>query len=115
VQPAGGDVHCGAFHLVSNQQNFVMLALSDYDGKGGQLCSARCRWRHQPITLRCLRWLTTSLAESFDVPSTFSKQARFRTVYTCGWNTDWGAWGGVTEMRLLDDLLKTTKPRCGAY
>jgi len=58
---------------------------------------------------------TTSLAESFDVPSTFSKQARFRTVYTCGWNTDWGAWGGVTEMRLLDDLLKTTKPRCGAY
>ena len=43
---------------------------------------------------------TRPLTEAFDVPSTFSKEARFRTVYTGGWPTDWGTWGGITEMRL---------------
>jgi len=98
---AGGDVHCGAFHLVSNQQNFVMLALSDYDGKVASFALPDADGQINRPRFVHFGGYGSGHAQTFDVPSTFSKQARFRTVYTGGWNTDyWGPWGGITEMRL---------------
>ncbi|MBE2248835.1 MAG: RHS repeat-associated core domain-containing protein [Myxococcus sp.] len=100
-RPANRDLHPGAFHLVSNQQNFVMLALSDYDGKVASFALPDADGQINRPRFVHFGDYGSGHAQTFDVPSTFSKQARFRTVYTGGWNTDyWGPWGGITEMRL---------------
>lgn len=96
-----GNQHCGAYHLVSNQQNFVVLALSDYDGKVASFALPDADGVINQARFVSFGGYGTSFAEAFDVPETFSKEARFRTVYTGGWQTDWwGFWGGISEMRL---------------
>lgn len=99
-RPEEGDLHCGAFHLVSNQQNFVILSLSDYDGKVSSFSLPDADGVINQPRFVHFGGYGSSLAEAFDVPETFSKDARFRTVYTGGWQTDWGWWGGVDELRL---------------
>lgn len=117
LDEAGGDVHCGAFHLVSNQQNFVMLAVSDYDGKVASFALPDADGQINRPRFVHFGGYGSGHAQTFDVPSTFSKQARFRTVYTGGWNTDyWGNWGGITEMRLTVGASYTgITPNGGEY
>ncbi len=99
-RPGEGDLHCGAFHLVSNQQNFVLLALSDYDGKVASFALPDADGVINQSRFVSFGGSGTASPEVFDVPSGFTKDARFRTVYTGGWQTDWGWWGGVKEMSL---------------
>ena len=83
-RPEEGDVHCGVYHLVSNLQNEVMLALSDYDGKVASFALPDADGVINQSRFVAFGGYGTSLAEVFDVPSGYSKQARFRTVYTGG-------------------------------
>jgi len=77
-----GTVQCGLFHLVSNLQGFVNLAMHDYDGKVASFQLPDADGTVNQARMNTFGGYGTAWAHRFDVPSSFSKQARFRTSWT---------------------------------
>lgn len=77
-----GNVQCGMFHLVSNLQGFVNLAMHDYEGKVASFQLPDADGTVNQSRMNAFGGYGTAWALRFNVPSTFSKQARFRSSWT---------------------------------
>lgn len=78
----GTTVPCGLFHLVSNLQGFANIALWDWNGGVASFQLPDADGTVNQPRMMTFGGLGTSYAQKFDVPATFSKQARFRTSWT---------------------------------
>lgn len=77
-----GNVQCGLFHLVSNLQGFVNLAMHDYEGKVASFQLPDADGTVNQARMNAYGGYGVAWAQRFNVPNTFSKQARFRTSWT---------------------------------
>lgn len=91
-----GQVNCGLFHLVSNLQGFVNVAIHDGTGLMADFMLPDADGTVNQPRMMSAGGYGTAWAQRFNVPSNFSKQARFRTSWTGGIP----GWGGVISFEL---------------
>ncbi|HNE18026.1 MAG TPA: hypothetical protein PLL39_18440, partial [Rhodocyclaceae bacterium] len=102
-----GQVNCGLFHLVSNLQGFVNVAIHDGTGLVASVMLPDADGTVNQPRMMAAGTNGTAWAQRFNVPTTFSKQARFRTSWTGGL-PGWG--GGVDSFELGGQTVLTGGP-----